>query len=195
MIMMKRYLFGCVIICFGLAAFSKAHNSDVNSPYYLYAYIQNIKYSTSSVSTFLLANQQGCVANKNYTLTNVGQINVDAYYLDCYLKHYANNVDFFPNSKPGAHKIFDVSALLTNANCNCDLVIGLVDNSIPNLFSNTVLQSTNVVHNITAITKKDSTVNTMTYIVTGNFSCNFKNTNNAIISVVGNYIIPIKAAR
>jgi hypothetical protein len=193
--MIKRYLFAYVIICFGLAACSKAHNTDVNSPYYLYAYIQNIKYSTSSVSTFLLANQQGCVANKNYTLTNVGQINVDAYYLDCYLKHYANNVDFLPNSKPGSHKIYDVSTLLTASNCNCDLVIGLVDNSIPNLFSNTVLQSTNIVHNITAITKKDSTVNTMTYIVTGNFSCNFKNTNNAIISVVGNYIIPIKTAR
>jgi hypothetical protein len=189
------YLFACLILCFGLAACSKSHSTDVNSPYYLYAYIQNIKYSTNSVSTFLLANQPGCVTNKNFTVTNVGQINVDDYYLDCYIKHYANNVDFAA-TKVGARKIFDATALISNSStCNGDLVIGLVDNSIPNLFSNTVLQSTNIVHNVTAIAKKDSTVNTMTYIVTGNFSCNYKNTNNAIITVVGNYVVPLKVAR
>jgi hypothetical protein len=190
----KRYSLSCLLFCFGLAACSKSNDANVNYQYYLNAYIQNVKYSTNSVSTFLLANQQGCVANKSYNLTNVGQINVDAYYLDCYFKYYTNNVDFV-NTKPGAHKIFDGGALLTTADCNCDLVIGLVDNSIPNFFNNTVLQSTNIAHNVTAITKKDSTANSMTYLVTGNFSCNFKNTNNVIIPVVGNYAMPVKVAR
>lgn len=191
---MKKYFSVCIIFCFGLAACSKSSNTDSTYPYYLNAFIQNIKYTTSSVSTFGLPNQQGCVANKSYNLTSVGQINVDAYYLDCYLKHFSSNIDFAP-TKPGAHKIFDGGTLLGTTNCNCDLVIGLVDNSIPNLFNNTLLQSTNIVHNMTAITKKDSTINSMTYIVTGNFSCNFKNTNNVVIPVVGNYVIPIKVAK
>lgn len=191
---MKRYLLAVLIFCFGLAACSKSSNTNSAYPYFLNVFIKNVKYSTSSVSTFGLNNQQGCVANKNFDITSVGQINVDEYYLDCYFKHYANNVDFAP-TKPGAHKIFDGGALLSTTQCNCDLVIGLIDNSIPSLFANTILQSTNIVHNVTAISKKDSTANSMTYIVTGNFSCNFKNTNNAIISVVGTYVIPVKEAR
>lgn len=190
---MKKYLLAGLIFCFGLAACSKSNNNS-SYPYFLTVYIKNVKYSTNSVSTFGLPNQQGCVANKSFTLTSVGQINVDDYYLDCYIKHYANNVDF-ATVKPGAHKIFDGGTLLGTTNCNCDLVIGLVDNSIPNLFNNTLLQPTNAVHNVTAITKKDSSANSMTYLVTGNFSCNFKNTNNVIISVVGNYVIPVKEAR
>ncbi len=191
---MKRYLFSVLIFCLGFIACGKDNTTNADYPYYLNTYIQNVKFSTSSVATFLLANQQGCVANKSYNLTNVGQINVDAYYLDCYMKHYSNNVDFAA-TKPGSHKIFDGGSLLTTADCNCDLVIGLVDNSIPNLYNNTVLQSTNIVHTVTAIAKKDSTANSMTYIVTGNFSCNFKNTNNVIIPVVGNYVLPVKVAR
>lgn len=188
-----RYIFLGLIFCLGLAACNKT-DDNANYPYYLNAYIQNVKYTTNSVSTFGISNQQGCVANKAYDLTNVGQINVDAFYLDCYFKHYTNNVDF-ASTKPGSHKIFDGGSLLTTADCNCDLVIGLVDNSIPNLFNNTVLQATNIVHNVTSITKKDSTANSITYIVAGNFSCNFKNTNNVVIPVVGNYSIPIKEAK
>ena len=191
---MKKYLLASLIFCFGLAACSKSSNNNTSYPYYLNVYIQSVKYSTSSVSAFGIQNQQGCVANKIYSVTNIGQINVDAYYLDCYIKHYANNVDFAP-TKPSAHKIFDGGLLLTTSDCNCDLVIGLVDNSIPSLFSNTVLQSTNIVNNITSITKSDSTATYITYLVAGNFSCNFKNTNNTIIPVVGNYIIPIKEAK
>ena len=191
---MKRYILGFLIGCFGLAACSKSSDKNASYPYFLDVYIQNIKYSTSSVSTFGLANQQGCIATKSYYLTSVGQINVDAFYLDCYIKHYSNNVDFAP-IKPGAHKIFDGGSLLGTTNCNLDLVIGLVDNSIPSLFNNTLLQSTNIVNNITAISKKDSTAISYTYLITGNFSCNFKNTNNTIIPVVGNYVIPVKVAK
>ena len=190
----NKLLLGTLIFCFALAACGKSSSNNVSSPYVLDAYIENVEYSTNSVSTFILANQQGCVANKNYTLTNMGQINVDAYYLDCYIKHYTNNVDFSP-TKIGAHKIFDGSSLLATGDCNCDLVIGLVDNNIPNLFFNTTLQTTNSVHNVTSISKKDSTTTTITYIIKGNFTCDFKNTNNKIIPVVGSYTIPIKVAR
>ena len=193
---MKRSLVAVLFFCFGLAACSKSsNNNNATYPYYLNVYINNVKYTTSSVSTFGISNQQGCVANKSYDITNVGQINVDAYYLDCYFKHYTNNVDFVTSTKPAAHKIFDGGSLLTTGDCNCDLIIALVDNSIPNLFNNTLLQSTNIVHNVTSIVKSDSTANSITYKVSGNFSCNFKNTNNVIIPVVGTYVMPVKEAR
>ncbi len=191
---MKRYSVPGLIFCIVLAACGKTSDKNVNSPYFLNAYIQNVKYSTNSVSTFMLPNQQGCVANKSYNITNIGQINVDAYYLDCYIKHYANNSDF-ASTRPGAHKIFDGGLLLSPGGCNGDLVIGLIDNSIPSLFSNTVLISTNIVNNITSITKRDSTATYITYVVAGNFSCNFKNTNNVVIPVVGSYSIPLKEAK
>jgi hypothetical protein len=191
---MKKYLLVNLIFCLGLAACSKSSNKNSSYPYYLSVYIQNVKYLTNSVSAFGIQNQLGCVANKSYNVTNIGQINVDAYYLDCYIKHYAKNVDF-SSTKPSAHKIFDGGLLLTTSNCNCDLIIGLVDNSIPSLFNNTALQPTNIINNITSITKSDSTATYFTYVVAGNFSCNFKNTGNIIIPVVGNYIMPIKEAR
>jgi len=179
---------------FALSACSKPDVLDNNYGYFLDAYINNVKYTTSSVATFVQQNQPGCITTKTYTITNVGQINVDSYFLDVYLKHYAKNADF-TTIKPGAHKIYDGGQLLSASTCNCDLIIGLVDNSIPNIYNNTLLQSTNIVSNITTITKKDSTAATYTYLISGNFSCNFKNTNNVNIPVVGNYTIPIKVAK
>lgn len=173
---------------------SKPDASSSNYDYFLDVYINNVKYSTNNVSTFVQNNQTGCVANKVYTLTNIGQINVDNYFLDVYLKHYSKNTDF-ASVKPAAHKLFDGGQLLNGTYCNCDIALGLVDNSIPSIYNNTILQSTNMVNNITSITKKDSTVATYTYIINGNFSCNFKNTNNVTIPVVGNFSVPIKVAR
>jgi hypothetical protein len=175
-------------------ACSKPDDATTNYDYFLNAYINNVKFTTNTVAAFVQPNQLGCVANKTYTLTNVGQINVDSFFLDVYLKHYSKYADFSA-IKPGAHKIYDGGQLLSATPCNCDLVIGLVDNSIPSIYNNTILQSTNIVNNITAITKKDSTTAAYTYLITGNFSCNFKNTNNVSIPVVGSYSIPIKLAR
>ncbi len=190
----SKQLFIFLIVCSIITACSKPDPVDNNYGYFLDAYINNVKYTTSSVASFVQQNQLGCVANKTYTLTNVGQVNVDSYFLDVYLKHYSKYTDF-ATVKPAAHKIYDGGQLLSTTNCNCDLLIGLVDNSIPSIYNNTILQSTNIVNNITAITKKDSTVASYTYIISGNFSCNFKNTNNINIPVVGNYTIPIKVAR
>lgn len=173
---------------------SKPDEATKTYDYYLNVYINNVKYSTNNVANFVQPNQTGCVANKPYSLTNVGQINVDSFFLDVYIKHYSRNSDF-SSVKPGNHKIYDGGQLLSGTNCNCDLAIGLVDNSIPSIYNNTILQTTNIVNNITSIKKKDSTDLTMTYIINGNFSCNFKNTRNAIIPVVGNFSVPIKVAR
>jgi hypothetical protein len=183
-----------LMISISFMACSKPDAVDNAYGYFLDAYINNVKYTTSSVASFVQPNQSGCVANKTYTLTNLGQINVDSYFLDVYLKHYSKNIDF-ATIKPGAHKIYDGGQLLSPTSCNCDLIIGLVDNSIPSIYNNTILQSTNIVNNITAITKKDSTAATYTYLISGNFSCSFKNTNNLTIPVVGNYTIPIKVAK
>jgi hypothetical protein len=187
-LLISAFLFSILLGC------SKSKDLNLESPYYLNAIIKNVKYSTNSVATFKVPNQKGCLATRVYDVTNIGQINVDDYYLDCYMKHYTNNVDFV-NTKTGTRKIFDGGLLLSSSSCNGDLIIGLVDNNIPNLFNNTVLEPTNIVHNLTSIIKKDSTSASMTYVVSGNFSCNFKNTNNEIIPVVGSYSFPVKVAK
>jgi hypothetical protein len=165
-----------------------------NYEYFLNTYINNVKYTTNSVSTVVLSNQPGCISTRTFNITNIGQINVDSFFLDCYFKHYSKNTDFAA-MKVGSYKIIDAGQLLSSSGCNGDLVIGLVDNSIPSLFNNTIIQPTNIVHTITSIAKKDSTANSITYVVSGNFSCNFKNTNNRIIPVVGSYKMPVKAAK
>jgi len=190
---MKKYLplFSLVLL---YAACTKSTNDTVNYPYHLNVSINKVNYTTSSVATFGLSNEPGCVANKSFDITNAGQIDVQDYFLDCYFKHYTYNADFAP-TKPGAHKIFDGGDLLKTNQCNCDLVIGLVDNSISNLYATTILQSTNIVHKVTKITKVDSTATTYTYSVTGNFSCTFLNANNVVIPVSGDYVLPVKETR
>ena len=192
--MKKTFLAGLLLsILFG--GCGKSIDANTTYPYFLNAYIQNIKYSTSSVATFRLQSQPGCIASKVYDITNIGQINVSGFYLDCYIKHYAKNSDFSP-TKATAYKMYDAGLLLSATPCNGDLIVGLVDNSIPNLFNNTVLQSANIVNSITNIAKTaDSSAAYYTYLIKGNFSCNFKNTNSLVIPVVGDYSVPIKVSR
>lgn len=182
------------ILLFLLSACKKSNDGTLNYPYHLNTTINTTNYVTNSVATFGLKNETGCVANKSFDLTNVGQIDVDAYFLDCYFKHYTNNIDF-SSTKPGYHRIFDGGDLLKSNQCNGDLIIGLVDNNIPNLYNNTILQSNNIVNRITNITKIDSSDNTITYSVSGKFSCSFKNTNNVVISVSGDYVLPVKEVK
>lgn len=187
-----RFLFLCLIGSIGLAC--GKDEDTTNYEYFLNTFINGVKYSTNSVSSFVLSNQSGCLSTKTYNVTNVGQVNVDSFFLDCYFKHFNKNIDI-ATMKVGTFRIYDGGQLLSSTGCNGDLVIGLVDNSIPSIFNNTILQTTNIVHTITNITKKDSTANSITYVIAGNFSCNFKNTNNRIIPVVGSYKMPVKAAK
>jgi hypothetical protein len=191
-----RFLSLAAFFCFIVVGLScgKDDETTENYEYYLNTFINNIKYTTSSVSTLVLGNQTGCLNSRTYSVTNVGQINVDSFFLDCYIKHFNKNSDI-TSIKVGTYRIFDGGQLLSSAGCNGDLIIGLVDNSIPSIFNNTILQSAGITHTITNITRKDSTPATITYVITGNFKCNFKNTNNRIIPIVGTYRIPIKAAR
>jgi hypothetical protein len=195
---MKKYSVG-LLLCYLLFGCGKTSSNNSNSAYFLNTTIKGVAYSTSSVSTFVLSNQSGCVSNKNYNVTNMGQINVDAFYLDCYIKHYANNVDFLPTittASKTTHKIYDAGLLLSGTGCNYDLIIGLVDNSIPSgSFNNTVLMSTGITNSITSATKLDSTAAYIRYLIKGNFSCKFKNTNNDSIPVTGQFAIPIKVAK
>jgi hypothetical protein len=176
---------------FGLISCKKNDNQSTNYPYHFNVTINKINYTTNSVSTFGLTNEPGCIANKSFDLTNIGQINFDAFYIDCYFKHYSYNTDF-AITKPSSHRIFDGGDLLKSNQCNGDLIIGLVDNSIPNLYNTTILVPTNIINKITTITKIDSTTTTITYSISGNFSCTFKNANNIIIPITGDYVIPIK---
>lgn len=169
----------------------KTDTQTTNYPYHFNVTINKVNYTTNSISTFGLSNEPGCVANKNFDLTNIGQINVEAFFIDCYFKHYSNNVDF-ALTKTGTHRIFDGGDLLKSNQCNGDLIIGLVDNNIPNLYNTTILLPSNIINRITNISKVDSTSNSITYSISGNFSCNFKNANNITIPITGDYVIPIK---
>lgn len=189
--MIKTRLFIIFLVSLGIHSCRKTDNQTMNYPYHLNATINKVNYTTNSVSTFGLVNEPGCVANKSFDLTNIGQINVDAFFIDCYFKHFSNNADF-ALTKPGAHRIFDGGDLLKSNQCNGDLIIGLVDNSIPNLYNTTILVPTNISNKITAISKVDSSATSITYSISGNFSCTFKNANNIIIPVSGDYVIPIK---
>ncbi|MFL9485694.1 hypothetical protein ACI6Q2_23125 [Chitinophagaceae bacterium LWZ2-11] len=160
-------------------------------PYHLNVTIGSVKYATNSVASFGLSNELGCVANKSFEVTNAGQIYSSDYFIDCYFKHYTYNKDF-SNTRPSSHKIFDGGDLLKNNQCNCDLIIGLIDNSISsNLYATTILQTANVSHNVTKILKVDTSGNSITYSVSGSFSCYFKNINNVLIPVSGDYVLPI----
>lgn len=191
-----RFLYLAALTSFVVAGLSCGKDDDANTnyEYFLNTFINDIKYTTNSVSTLVLGNQTGCLTTRTYSVTNVGQINVDSFFLDCYMKHFNKNSDITA-MKVGTYRIFDGGQLLSSAGCNGDLIIGLVDNSIPSIFNNTILQTTGITHTITNITRKDSTPATITYVITGNFKCNFKNTNNRIIPIIGSYKIPIKAAR
>jgi hypothetical protein len=189
--MNKLNLYIILIVLLGLLSCKKNDKQTINYPYHFNAIINNINYTTNSVSTFGLSKEPGCIANKNFDLTNIGQISVDAFLIDCYFKHFSFNADF-AITKPGSHRIFDGGDLLKSNQCNGDLIIGLVDNSIPNLYNTTILVPTNIINKITNISKIDSTNTTITYSISGNFSCSFKNANNVIIPVTGDYVIPIK---
>jgi hypothetical protein len=179
------------LLLFGLSSCKKNDIQTTNYPFHFNATINKINYTTNSVSTFGLTNDPGCIANKSFDLTNIGQISVVAFFIDCYFKHFSFNTDF-ALTKPGSHRIFDGGDLLKSNQCNGDLIIGLVDNSIPNLYNTTILVTTNIINKITNISKIDSTNTTITYSISGNFSCSFKNANNIIIPVTGDFVIPIK---
>ncbi len=195
---MSKFLMTVMIFSFLFSACSKSTGDTTVYPYYLNITINKVAYTTNSVASFGLTNEAGCVANKSFDLTNVGQFNVEDYFFDCYFKHYTNNSDF-ASTKPGTHKIFDGGDLLKSTQCNCDLIIGLVDNNIPNLYNNTILQPTNIVNTVTSITNiskgTDSLAGNIVYAVAGTFSCYFKNTNNVVIPVTGTYKMPMKEKR
>ncbi|MFC4232358.1 hypothetical protein ACFOW1_10680 [Parasediminibacterium paludis] len=190
--MEKKYLIYALLVSILLQGCKKATDTTAAYPYHLNVSINKVNFTTNSVARFGLSNEAGCVANKSFEVTNAGQIDVDAYFLDCYFKHFTNNIDF-KNTKTGSYKIFDGGDLLKANQCNGDLIIGLTDNSINNLYSTAILQPTNIVHKITNISIVDTTAaTTITYSVSGNFSCNFKNANNVIIPITGDYVLPIK---
>ena len=192
--MKKKYFVYLLLLTASFQACKKTADTVTNYPFHLNVSINKVNFTTNSVARFGLSNESGCIANKSFEVTNAGQIDVDAYFLDCYFKHFTNNIDF-KNTKPGNYKIFDGGDLLKATQCNGDLIIGLADNSISNLYTTTILQPTNIVHKITNVSISDTTATTITYSVSGNFSCSFKNANNVVIPITGDYVLPIKVVK
>ncbi len=168
-------LFGC-----------QQNNPQPNtSSYFLNATINGNSYSRNEVNGFQYTNQQGCVNGKTYEMANVSQIDVASYFLDLNIHHYQNYSDFLV-SVPGSHTLYN-DPFNTSSTCNLDLIINLDDKQFSGTSQICTLQTNSLTNNITSIVKVSETSTDVKYDIEGNFSCNFKNTNNVSIPVNGNY--------
>jgi hypothetical protein len=88
----------------------------------------------------------------------------------------------------GAHSIQTDYNLESSSTCNFDISVGLQQNN-----KECTLQNTSKVNNITSVSKASETSSYILYKVSGNFSCNFKNSSNVIIPVSGTYTTYVQA--
>lgn len=137
---------------------------------------------------------QGGCDNKSYLTTLLGQIDVPTLFLNVYIKHYGNDMDF-KASKPSEYDItaiagYDVSVLVTG----CNLGLGISYSDKQQSAVETVLQPGSH-HNVTAIKEIESTSVHTGYSVSGTFSCSFKNNQGQIIPLTGKYRTKIYALK
>ncbi|HAH22458.1 MAG TPA: hypothetical protein DCL77_01605 [Prolixibacteraceae bacterium] len=143
-------------------------------------YSNNLENSGSGFS-----GQGGC-DNKLYHTVSLGQIEVAPLFLNVYIKHYGNDIDF-KASKPGRYGItaiarYDVSALVEG--CNLNLGVSYADKQLSD--TGTTLQPGSK-HNVTNIKEFELTKSEIGYSVSGTFSCSFKNSQGQTIPVTGKY--------
>jgi hypothetical protein len=157
-----------------------------NLKYRMDATINGTKYTWENIGTFSFDNNPGCIASKSYILTNAGQITSAQYKLDVLVKTYRVASDFV--SSTGAHSIQPAYKLESSSTCNFDISVDLTQNN-----TDCILQNTSKVNNITSVSKASETSSYILYKVSGNFSCNFKNSSNVIIPVSGTYTTYVQA--
>ena len=165
---------------------SDSSNSATNQKYRMDATINGTKYTWENLGTFSFDNNPGCIASKSYILTNAGQITSTQYRLDVLVKTYRVASDFVAST--GAHSIQPAYKLESSSTCNFDISVDLTQND-----TDCILQNTSKVNNITSVSKASETSSYILYKVSGNFSCNFKNSSNVIIPVSGTYTTYVQA--
>lgn len=170
-----------------LSACKKNGNDETaSSDYFLKVSIKGQNYEKNediSFNIFQVTSQTGCVAGKPYSMSNINQIDVSAYFFDLFIFHFENAASF-TGSKTGSYNIYDYNG----TPCNLGLVVALDDESFPSFSQKEcTLQTGSLVNNITKLTKVSETSTDIKYNIEGNFSCNFKNFSNVLIPVTGSY--------
>lgn len=96
---------------------------------------------------------------------------------------YRNNTDF-KNSKPATYTISEYGIDLYKTYCNLNFNISLQDNNSSGNKSTTFVSGT---HAVTAITFLNTKSNYSEYLVGGQFTASFKNSDNVTIPLTGSY--------
>ncbi len=96
---------------------------------------------------------------------------------------YRSNADF-KNSKPGTYTISNYGIDLFKTYCNLNFNISLRDNNATGNKSTTFVTGTHTVSTITFLNTKS---NYSEYLVGGQFTASFKNSDNVTIPVTGSY--------
>ncbi len=96
---------------------------------------------------------------------------------------YRNNTDF-KNSKPGTYTISKYGVDLYKTYCNLNFNISLEDNNSSGNKSTAFVTGT---HAVTAITFLNTKSNYSEYLVAGQFTASFKNSENVTIPLTGSY--------
>jgi len=176
-----------LLFFFSLAIVScKKDSNDVPWEDFIEITVNGKTYSSLTLAKSGSSAPGGC-DNKTYLTISLGQIDVRTLFLNVYIKHYGNNIDF-KASKPGKYGITTIAAYdfseLAEA-CNLSLGVSYDDKQQSDF--NTTLQS-GCTHNVTSIKKVE--INTgaeISYYVSGTFSCSFKNIEGQTIPVTGKY--------
>lgn len=116
---------------------------------------------------------------------NIMEIDLSALFFSADLACYEEYTDF-QQSVPGSYNINDGIFFINPCNSNLDIVLTFNDNTLPD-DTKLALQPSNRVHTVTSIKQHSKSDNDIEYVVTGTFSCTFKNVENKTYSVSGSY--------
>jgi hypothetical protein len=116
---------------------------------------------------------------------NIMEIDLSSLYFSADMASYEEYTDF-QQSVPGSYNINDGIFFINPCNSNLDIVLTFNDNTLPD-DTKLTLQPSGRVHTVTGIKQHSQSDNDVEYIVTGTFSCTFKNVVDKIYSVSGSY--------
>lgn len=185
--MRNLFLFGMLFL---VALSSCSNDGPVNNGGYFLKVLVNGETieATSPIGLVGFTDDEGCTGTYPYTLQGIGQIDRTDQFVEAYIMHKQDWVDF-DGSAPGQYSVKDYDFIyntyLYGIPCNLDLVVFYDDNTVSD--PETVLQISNRVHNVTSIVRVSETSNEVKYDITGDFSCSFKNINNVTIPISGSY--------
>ena len=192
--MKKRLL---PIICaftfmIGITSCKKNSTENIATPagYFLKVTVNGqVLNSTSPIGAFGLDDQIGCDNTYTFSNQNIGQIENSSYFIQIDIRHRQTRSQF-ANSTTGVFSITTEDNTATQPfplgiPCNLDLVVYIEDKSLTN--KRTTLLPNSRVNNVTTISIASESTTEVKYDVSANFTCSFKNSANANITLSGTY--------